>query len=85
MHRQGSNVVNGRYYVDYSPDRTPAHYSAFRRLDVAGLRTQYEQLRAMSRAEATAGSPLMAGPGARAAAAILRGRSQAAAPPSPRR
>ena len=63
VHRQGSNVVNGRYYVDYSPDRTPAHYNAFRRLDVAGLRTQYEQLRAMSRAEATAGSPLMAGPG----------------------
>jgi len=64
VHRQGSNVVNGRYYVDYSPDRTPGHYNAFRRLDVAGLRTQYEQLRAMSRAEATAGSPLLVEPGA---------------------
>jgi hypothetical protein len=57
------DVDLGRYYVDYSPDRTPAHYNAFRRLDVPGLRTQYEQLRAMSRAEAAAGSPLMAGPG----------------------
>jgi hypothetical protein len=64
VHRRGSNVVNGRYYVDHSPDRTPGHYSAFRRVDVAGLRTQYNALRAMSRAEATAGSPLLADPGA---------------------
>jgi hypothetical protein len=63
VHRQGSNVVNGRYYVDYRPDDTLAHYSAFRRLDVAGLRTQYELLRAMPREEATAGSPLLAGAG----------------------
>ena len=64
VHRKGSNVVNGKYYVDYDPARTPSHYSAFRRLDVAGLRTQYEQLRAMSQAEATAGSSLLAGTGA---------------------
>ncbi len=64
VHRQGSNVVNGKYYVDHDPARTLAHYSAFRRLDVAGLRTRYEQLRTMSRAEATAGSPLLADTGA---------------------
>jgi hypothetical protein len=63
VHREGSNVVNGRYYADYRPERTLAHYSAFRRLDVAGLRSAYEQLRARSRAEATAGSPLLAAPG----------------------
>jgi len=63
VHREGSNVVNGRYYADYSPDRTLAHYSAFRHLDVAGLRAQYERLRAMPRAEATAGSPLLAAAG----------------------
>jgi len=63
VHREGSNVVNGRYYADYSPERTLSHYSAFRRLDVAGLRTRYEQLRAMSRDEATAGSPLLAAAG----------------------
>jgi hypothetical protein len=38
VHRRGSNVVNGKYYVNYDPAKTPGHYSAFRRLDVAGLR-----------------------------------------------
>lgn len=64
VHRRGSNVANGEYYVDYSPARTLAHYGAFRRLDVAGLRRQYQQLEAMPRAEVTAGSPLLAAPGA---------------------
>jgi PelA/Pel-15E family pectate lyase len=63
VHRRGSNVVNGRYYVDHDPANTPAHYSAFRRLDVPGLRKQYEQLRALSKDEATAGSPLLAAAG----------------------
>jgi hypothetical protein len=63
VHRRGSNVVNGTYYVDYDSTKTPAHYSAFRRLDVPGLRTRLEQLRAMSKAEATAGSPLLAAGG----------------------
>ena len=30
VHREGSNVVNGRYYVDYDPKNTLAHYSSFR-------------------------------------------------------
>jgi PelA/Pel-15E family pectate lyase len=63
VHRQGSNVVNGKYYVDDDPAKTPGHYSAFRRLDVAGLRSRFEHLRAMSKADATAGSPLLAAAG----------------------
>jgi PelA/Pel-15E family pectate lyase len=63
VHRRGSNVVNGAYYVDHDPAKTPGHYSAFRRLDVAGLRRRYEELRAMSKADATAGSPLLAAAG----------------------
>jgi hypothetical protein len=63
VHRRGSNVVNGEYYVDHDPTKTLAHYSAFRRLDVAGLRQEYEQLRAMTKEEATARSPLLAEPG----------------------
>jgi PelA/Pel-15E family pectate lyase len=63
VHREGSNVVNGRYYVDHSPEKTLAHYSAFRRVDVAGLRKQFEELRSMSREEAMRGSPLRAGAG----------------------
>jgi PelA/Pel-15E family pectate lyase len=61
VHRRGSNVANGTYFVDYSPERTLAHYSAFRRVDVPALRRRYQELRAMSRAEVTAGSPLAGG------------------------
>jgi PelA/Pel-15E family pectate lyase len=63
VHRTGSNVVNGRYFADYDAKGTLAHYSAFRRLDVAGLRKQYLAARAMSPAEALKGSPLMPGAG----------------------
>jgi PelA/Pel-15E family pectate lyase len=61
VHRSGSNVVNGRYYVDKDPKKTIGHYSAFRRVDTAALRAQYEAAAKMSAAEATTGSPLAGG------------------------
>jgi PelA/Pel-15E family pectate lyase len=60
VHRRGSNVVNGEYYWDYSPEATLGHYSAFRSIDVAKLRRQYEALAALPVAEATKDSPLLA-------------------------
>jgi len=60
VHRKGSNVVNGRYYVDYNATATLGHYSAFRRIDVAGLRTQYARAKALSPAETKKASPLAA-------------------------
>lgn len=60
VHRRGSNVVNGAYYVDYSPERTLGHYSAFRKIDVAGLRARYERLKATRPEEASRHSPLKA-------------------------
>ena len=63
VHRRGSNVVNGEYYVDSNPENTLAHYNSFRRIDLAALRRQYEELRAMPPAEAIAGSPLQAAGG----------------------
>lgn len=60
VHRRGSNVVNGEYYWDYSPEATLGHYSAFRAIDVAKLRRRYEALKAMPPAEAAKGSPLLA-------------------------
>ncbi len=59
VHREGSNVVNGRYYVNDDPAKTIGHYSAFRRVDVAGLRKQYDEARALTPADATKGSPLV--------------------------
>lgn len=58
VHREGSNVFNGRYYVDKNPKGTIGHYSAFRAVNVASLRKQYEAARAVSPAETVKTSPL---------------------------
>ena len=63
VHRTGSNVVNGRYVADYEPTKTLGHYSAFRRVDVAGLRKRHAEAKAMSTAQAIKGSPLAPGAG----------------------
>lgn len=60
VHRRGSNVVNGAYYVDGNPEDTVIHYSSFRAVDVARLRAEYERLAAMTPEAAAAGSPLLA-------------------------
>ena len=46
VHRRGSNVVNGEYYVDDNPQNTVVHYSSTRIVDVPKLRQRYEQLKA---------------------------------------
>ena len=60
VHRRGSNVVNGEYYWDYSPEATLGHYSAFRNVDTAKLRREYERLLATSADELAKNSPLLA-------------------------
>ncbi|HEY8572683.1 pectate lyase [Phenylobacterium sp.] len=60
VHRRGSNIVNGAYYVDYSPERTLAHYSGFRKIDLAGMRRRLDRLKAAKPEEVTKSSPLMA-------------------------
>jgi hypothetical protein len=60
VHRRGSNVVNGAYYVDGNPEDTVIHYSSFRAVNVAGMRTQYDRLAAMTPEAARDGSPLLA-------------------------
>ena len=63
VHREGSNAFNGRYYVDYDPKNTIGHYSAFRQIDVAGLRRKYQDAKAMSPDELKKRSPLEPGAG----------------------
>ncbi len=60
VHRRGSNVVNGEYYWDYSDQKTLAHYGAWRKVDVAGMRARYARLTATPPAEASKTSPLRA-------------------------
>lgn len=58
VHRRGSNVVNGEYYWDYSPEATLGHYSGSQNFDLAALRQEFETLRATPAAELVASSPL---------------------------
>jgi hypothetical protein len=42
VHRRGSNVVNGEYYIDYNPERPIGHYGQTRKIDTARLRKHHE-------------------------------------------
>lgn len=63
VHRRGSNVVNGEYYVDYVAIDTLGHYSAFRRIDIDALREECEAARSISAQEIAKTSPLKPGRG----------------------
>ncbi|HSD16862.1 MAG TPA: pectate lyase [Thermomonas sp.] len=51
VHRRGSNVVNGEYYFDHDPSNPLGHYGQTRKIDLAGLREEYDALAAMDEAE----------------------------------
>ncbi|MGA8204439.1 MAG: pectate lyase [Woeseiaceae bacterium] len=57
-HRRGSNVVNGEYYQDYSPEHPIVHYSQWRAIDADALRERHAQLNAASTDALAATSPL---------------------------
>ena len=63
VHRRGSNVVNGEYYVDYDPKHPIGHYGSTRKLDVAGLRRHYEEARKADPKALAKASPLAGGAG----------------------
>jgi hypothetical protein len=63
VHRRGSNVVNGEYYVDYDARRTIGHYSSTRRIDTAALRKRYEEARKADVQALARTSPLAPGAG----------------------
>jgi PelA/Pel-15E family pectate lyase len=58
VHREGSNVFNGRYYVNKDPKGTIAHYSAFRPINIPALRKLYESARSTPPEEVVKTSPL---------------------------
>jgi hypothetical protein len=43
VHRRGSNIVNGEYYIDYNPENPIGHYGQTRKIDTARLRKHYEE------------------------------------------
>ena len=59
VHRRGSNVVNGAYYVDHDPEAPLGHYSAYRAIDVPALRREYQALMKTAPEVASKDSPLL--------------------------
>jgi len=61
VHRKGSNVVHGYYYVNNSDQLPNAHYGMKSNINVAQLRKEYEDILTLSVEEATKDSPLLPG------------------------
>ncbi|MFM2042538.1 MAG: hypothetical protein RLY86_1114 [Pseudomonadota bacterium] len=60
VHRRGSNVVNGEYYVTDRLEGAIGHYSPTRAIDLPALRARYARLLATPPEVAVRGSPLHA-------------------------
>lgn len=59
IHRSGSNVTNGEYFINYEGSATPTHFSSRRVIALDQLRNRYEQLRDMAVDKLIAQSPLL--------------------------
>lgn len=59
VHRKGSNVFNGCYYLNQDLRNTIAHYGSARYCDLRAIRNQYEALKKLSPQEVTKDSPLL--------------------------
>lgn len=59
VHREGSNVFNGRYFADQNPEGTIAHYNSFTGLNPKQLRKTYEDVKALPREELAKESPFL--------------------------
>jgi hypothetical protein len=61
VHRKGSNVKFGYYYVDYKDDKLLAHYHGKSRIPVEMLKKEYNRVAALAMEEATKDSPIKVG------------------------
>jgi len=61
VHRRGTNVVNGEYFVDHDDRNLLAHYGGKQTIDTSSLRVAYSSLKVISVEAATEGSPLLPG------------------------
>ncbi len=58
VHRQGSNVIYGRYFYNYNDDKLLSHYGGKTRISIDRLKQEYERVKALSAEEAIKDSPL---------------------------
>ncbi|QKJ30725.1 pectate lyase [Mucilaginibacter mali] len=59
VHRKGSNVIYGKYYVDENDQNLLGHYRGKTIVDVQKLKDEYARLSALSVKEATKDSPIL--------------------------
>jgi PelA/Pel-15E family pectate lyase len=61
VHRKGSNVIHGSYFVDYDDKNLLSHYGGKRNVNVDRLETEFKRVRALSPEEASKNSPIKTG------------------------
>lgn len=59
VHREGSNVYNGRYVVNQDPAGTIAHYGSFTGLNPKALREEFEAVKKLPKEELAKDSPFL--------------------------
>jgi len=59
VHREGSNVENGRYYTNQDIANTITHYSSASYLNIANIKSAYEKIKNTPVEELTKDSPLL--------------------------
>ncbi|SMF66068.1 pectate lyase, PelA/Pel-15E family [Alteromonadaceae bacterium Bs31] len=58
VHRKGSDSTNGKYYVDYNPEKPLIHNRPLRELDINALEAKYRRVLEKPKSELLARSPL---------------------------
>ncbi len=53
-HREGTNMQNGRYWIDYEPRNFPGHYGMQTRINIEPIKKEYERINALTPEEAMA-------------------------------
>lgn len=59
VHRKGSNVKNGTYYIDQNIENTIAHYNSAIFVNPGELRRRYEEVKKLPVSELAKNSPLL--------------------------
>ncbi|MFC1607495.1 pectate lyase [Candidatus Latescibacterota bacterium] len=53
-HREGTSIETGRYWIDYEPRNFPGHYGMQTRIDVAGIKKEFDRVSALTPEQAMA-------------------------------
>ena len=53
-HREGTNIENGRYWIDYNFENPITHMGMVARIDIPAVKREYERVKALTPAQARA-------------------------------